>query len=126
MEHALVYMNRGRWVVECPHEGCSWAYMATTPEGAPRYQLQCEGGWGMRLDTGGASFERGCGIHFSLAWPPLDVALEVERLLFARPQKLTQNWRAPETVEGLTAENEAALIGWNLQRLAEAGIGGVE
>lgn len=126
MEHSLVYMNRGRWVVECAHPECTWAYMATTPEGAPRYQLRCEGGLGMQLDTGRAVFERGCGTVFSLAWPPLDVALEIERLLFARPQKLTQNWRPPETLEGLSAENEAALIGWNLQRLAEAGLGGEE
>lgn len=108
-------MNRGRWIVDCPHEECAWAYLATNADGAPVYFHRCDG------DPGRAP---GCGQQFSLAWPPLDVALEIERLLFQRPQSLTRNWCPPmETVESIMRENDQLLVGWNLERLADAGIG---
>jgi hypothetical protein len=84
-----------------------------TPEGKPRYQMTCAG----------SGADRGCGTRIDLAWPPLDAALEIERILFARAQPLARNWRRPELVDGLSRENEQLLVGWNVERLAEAGIG---
>lgn len=125
MIHALVYMNRGRWVVECPHEECAWAYSAMSggqpPE--PLRFMRCRGGVGLQLDTGMSVGASGCGRQFSLAWPPLEEALEIERLLFRRSAPVTRNWRPPETVATLAAENESLLVGWDVKRLAEAGIG---
>ena len=125
MEAAEVYMNRGRWVVECPHEECAWAYMAVTGAEvpAPIRFMRCRGGHGLQLDSGLTVGAPGCGTPFVLQWPPLDVALEVERLLFRRTAAVTRNWRPPETVATLEAENESLLVGWDVQRLAEAGIG---
>ena len=113
-------MNHGRWVVDCPREGCGWAYFAMTPDGRPRYQHACVGG---RDLLGRPLHEPGCGIRIDLCWPPLDVALEVERILHARPAPATRNWRPPETVETLLRENQAALVGWTLEQLVEQGIG---
>jgi hypothetical protein len=107
-------MNRGRWVVECPREDCTWAYRATTDEGKPHRFLRCTGD----------HLGKGCDLPFAVAWWPLDVCLEVERVLFKRRQRLTQNWQAGrESVDALIQENEQLLVGWNLERLAEAGIG---
>lgn len=116
---ALVYMNHGRWVVDCPREGCDWAYQAMTEDGKPRYQASCEGG----PDMFGRGWVRGCGVRVDVTWPPLDAALEIERVLYARARPVNRNWRHPETVDGLSRENEELLVGWNLERLAEAGIG---
>jgi hypothetical protein len=89
--------------------------MAMTDDGRPRYQYACHGD-----HTG-----RGCDTRIELAWPPLDAALEIELILFARPVRANRNWRWPETVDGLSRENEQLLVGWNLERLVEAGIGTV-
>jgi hypothetical protein len=113
---AVVYMNHGRWVVDCPNPECGWAYMATTPDGRPRYQYSCVG----------SGADRGCGYRLDLAWPELDEALEVERILFARAAPSSRNWKLPETVESLLFENDQLLVGWTLAKLADAGIGGVE
>lgn len=125
MEYAVVYVNRGRWVVECPHEGCGWAYSAMgagePPE--PLRFMRCRGGHGLQLDSGLVVGAPGCGGSFSLAWPELEEALEIERLLFRRSALVTRNWRPPETVAMLEAENESLLVGWDVKRLAEAGIG---
>jgi hypothetical protein len=125
MEHAEVYMNRGRWVVECPHEDCAWAYsaMSGAEPPAPLRFMRCRGGQGLQLDSGLVVGAPGCGRQFSLAWPPLEQALEIERLLFRRTSLATRNWRPPETVDTLYAENESLLVGWDVKRLAEAGIG---
>lgn len=125
MLHAVVYMNRGRWVVECPHQECAWAYAAMSgaePPAPLRFQ-RCRGGLGLQLDSGLSVGAPGCGTLFSLAWPELEVALEIERLLFMRSAPVTRNWRPPETVATLAAENDALLVGWDIKRLAEAGIG---
>lgn len=116
---ALVYMNHGRWVVDCPRDECDWAYAATTADGKPRYQAACAGG----PDLFGHGWVRGCGCRIDLAWPPLDAAMEIERVLFARARPVNRNWRHPETVDGLSRENDELLVGWTLERLAEAGIG---
>ena len=110
---SLVYMNHGRWVVDCPHPECAWSYLAVTDDGRPRYQTACAG------DHTGP----GCGSRIDVTWPPLDAALELERVLYARAAPMNRNWRWPETVDGLHAENTQLLVGWNLERLAEAGIG---
>ena len=114
--NGLVYMNHGRWVVDCTTEGCRWAYLAVDPvTGKPRYFHRCDGG--------PDSAHRGCGRRIDLVWPPLDACLEIERLLFARPSAANRNWRFPETVEGLSAENETLLVGWTIADLAREGIG---
>lgn len=100
---SLVYMNHGRWVVDCPTEGCGWAYLATTGDGKPRYLHRCQG----------------CQHTIELAWPPLDAALEIERILCERAAPVNRNWRHPETIDGLSRENQTMLVGWTLQRLAE-------
>lgn len=113
-------MNHGRWVVDCPHEECFWAYEAMTADGRPRYQLGCAGGFDM---LGRGVWVKGCGKRIELCWPPLDAALEIERSLFARPRAANRNWRPPETVDGLSRENQQALVGWTLETLIEHGIG---
>jgi len=110
---SLVHMNHGRWLVDCPHPECAWSYLATTNDGRPRYQTICAGD-----HTG-----RGCGTRIDITWP--DAALEIERALCARTAPINRNWRWPETVDGLLAENLQLLVGWNIERLAEAGIGAV-
>lgn len=106
-------MNHGRWVVDCPRDECGWAYLAMNAEGKPRYTWICAGH--------GAS--GGCGTRIDLCWPPLDAALEIERLLYSRRAPANRNWRFPETVDGLDHENETLLVGWTLEKAAAAGIG---
>lgn len=120
-----MYMNRGRWVVECPNEECDWAYsaMSAGEPPAPLRFHRCRGGHGLQLDSGLVVGAPGCGRQFSLVWPPLEEALEIERLLFRRTAIVTRNWRPPETVATLEAENESLLVGWDVTRLVEAGIG---
>lgn len=111
--NAPVYMNHGRWVFDCPHPDCAWSYPAMTEDGRPRYLCRCTG------DRNG----HGCGTRIDTVWPPLDVAIEIERLLFLRSNRLNRNWRYPETVETLLRENDAHLVGWTLETLATRGIG---
>lgn len=109
---ALVYMNRGRWVVDCPREECGWAYHAMTPYGEPRYLHRCDG------DRNGP----GCGAMIELVWPPLDEALEMERALFARRLLVTRNNHVGEGADALLAENDSYFVGWSLARLVEKGV----
>lgn len=131
---ARVYMNYGRWIVDCPGEGCDWAYHAMSAmDGkmwlpgqlfAPRPLTSrvCRGGKGIRLNTGGVRRAKGCGARFNIAWPTLDEVMEIEVALFKRPP-LHRNWRWPETVDSLLAENDAFLVGWTVKDLADKGIG---
>lgn len=121
---AAVYVNHGRWVVDCPHEECSWAYAAMSAAGEPLRFLRCRGGVGVQLDSGLSVGAPGCGTQFTLVWPPLAEALEVERLLSLRTSLAARNWRAPETPDTLHSENEAMLVGWDIRRLIGSGIGG--
>lgn len=113
MKHALVYVNRGRWLVDCPNEECCWAYAALTADGRPRYQYACRG------DSKG----RGCGTMFALVWPALDEAEAITEVLAARSLRATRNWYPNETVEHLMKENADHLVGRDLAWLAEQGIG---
>lgn len=123
---SVVYMNYGRWVVDCSNPECTWAYSAmSTEDGSiwlpwqrtyvprPLTLLNCNG------DENGP----GCGWRVNLEWPERDEALEIERLLFARPLKANRNWKPPETVETLLAENGRYLVGWTVRDLVEHGIG---
>lgn len=113
MEFARVWVYRGKWVVDCPDPECFWTYYAITDTGLPRYLYRCCG------DQNGP----GCGKPFELIWPPLDVAEEIVDILSERSLLATRNWTPNETVEHLLAENDAALVGRDLQWLAENGIG---
>lgn len=118
MKHALVYVNRGRWVVDCPSDECMgaggrWAYLALDTVGEPRYFHRCTG------DHTGP----GCGTPFSLLWPALDEAEAIIEELRHRSSVETRNWRPGETVECLVKENTDHLVGRDLAWLAEQGIG---
>lgn len=108
-----MYVNRGRWIVDCPNPECSWAYDGITEDGRTRYLYQCQGD-----HTG-----KGCGTPFELVWPPLDEAEEIAELLAARSNKANRNWVPSETVAQLIVENEAHLVGRDLEWLANQGIG---
>lgn len=109
---ALVYVNRGRWVVDCPGEECGWAYLAVSPTGHARYQHRCAG-----------SDNDGCGTMLELVWPTVAEAEQIAEALAARASKANRNWTPTETVDDLLAENTAALVGRDITWLAEQGIG---
>lgn len=75
------FISGGRWVVMC---GCG---------NAPSADVE----W-----TLAACFE--CGAIYYAFDVPTD-RLEIEALLLARPEMRTRNWRPPETVAFLAAEN---------------------
>lgn len=110
---ALVYVNRGRWVVDCPNEECGWSYMAVSPDGRARYLHVCGG------DENGP----GCGTHLELVWPAVDEAEQIVETLSRRNLKLTRNWLPNETVDDLLTENARYLVGGDLEYLVEHGIG---
>jgi hypothetical protein len=109
----MVHVNRGRWVVDCPGEECSWSYLALAPDGRPRYLHRC----------GGDHTGPGCGTMFSLVWPALDEAEQIVEALRRRTDLAARNWLPHETVDMLLAENDTHLVGCDLAWLAEHGIG---
>lgn len=110
---ALVYVNRGRWVVDCPNEECGWAYLALTDGGAPRYLHVC----------GGDQTGPGCGTRIELVWPALDEAEQIVETLARRDLVMTRNWVPNESVDQLLIENQRHLVGGDLLYLVEHGIG---
>jgi hypothetical protein len=69
---ALAYYNHGRWVVDCPHEGCFSA-------------LAVESGGGVTC----AAPPAGCGRRYEVEWPAN--APTIERVLAVRPEQ-NRNW----------------------------------
>lgn len=118
---AFAYLNRGRWVYDCPRTGCGWAYYALTADGRPKYLCRCEGG----PDMNGRGWVKGCGQRIELVWPELPEAIEMEAAVWRRDLELTRNSRPGEGADALLAENDGYLVGFDLKRLAEAGIGTV-
>lgn len=114
---AMVRMNRGRWIVDCPREECAWAYEAISPEGRARYLYRCVGEPWKGPDA------RGCGTMIELVWPSEDEAEEIKWALGMRDVIATRNWEPRETVDDLLAENIRYLVGCDLAYLAEHGIG---
>lgn len=78
-----VCVNHGRWVVDCPVEGCNGAQFASETD--PRFVcVECGSG------------------PFSVVWPEGRAA--IEEVLAVRPQP-NRNWFPGESVDGLRAEN---------------------
>jgi hypothetical protein len=69
---ALAYYNHGRWVADCPHEGCFSA-------------LAVEGGGSATC----AVPPSGCGRRYEVEWP--GNAAAIERALAVRPEE-NRNW----------------------------------
>jgi len=120
---AVVYVNHGRWVVDCPNPDCFHAYRALGRGGRQIAKIRCRGGAGRVLGRPHLRHKRGCGLAFELEWP--DDKQDIEQILALRPAKANRNWRPPETVATLISENETFLVGWTLKDLVEKGIGTV-
>ena len=99
---ARAFMNWGRWVADCPREGCTYAF--ALEHGQARYVCRNKAG-------------EGCGMDAPIEWPP--DAEQIEQALNRRPLEQTRNWYplehdvavrggAPhgQTVADLLAENE--------------------
>jgi hypothetical protein len=69
---ALAYYNHGRWVADCPYEGCFSA-------------LAVEGGGGVTC----AAPPAGCGRRYQVEWPA--DAAAIERAVKVRPEQ-NRNW----------------------------------
>ena len=80
--NTVAYLNHGRWVVDCPRDGC--------PES--------------RLATPGVFICTNCHQIATVEIPPERAA--VDAAVAARPVPQTRNWYPGETVEQLYEENE--------------------
>lgn len=83
-----VYVNHGRWIVECPD--CRGAQLASPTD--RRFMCSDCG----NVDAGGA--------WRPVIWPSDKQAATIEELLALRPVE-NQNWRPGETARQLHAEN---------------------
>lgn len=82
-----VRVNHGRWIVDCPVEGCSAAQLASDTD--HRFVcVECAAG------------------PYRVVWPEEREA--IEQVLEGRPQP-ARNWEPGETVDDLHAENEVRL-----------------
>lgn len=82
------YVNDGRWIAECPTDGCS-AALLVSPED-PRFLCPiCWQGW------------------YTVVFPA--EREDIEAILVQRPGPLSRHWRPGETVDSLAAENRAML-----------------
>ena len=79
---ASVYHNHGRWVADCPADGCSEAHAVTPGDG-----FVCVN----------------CGMVSKLGWP-LNME-QITHTLSTRPVPETRNWSPGETVTDLRREN---------------------
>ncbi|KKL51323.1 hypothetical protein LCGC14_2296620, partial [marine sediment metagenome] len=75
-----VYVNHGRWVVDCPTEYCGGASIAETV-------FVCDN----------------CKRVTKVVWP--DNRTDIDRVLNVRPVPQTRNWIPGETVDDLEREN---------------------
>lgn len=90
---AVAYVNWGRWVADCPRPFC-W-----NAEHLGYY----EGEFGGLTEAGFAC--RRCQTTYPARWPDAALRAGVEQLLVDRPDPRTRNWREPETLHDLLAEN---------------------
>lgn len=72
---ARAYMNWGRWVSDCPREGCTYAFQLEP--GQARYLCRNKAG-------------QGCGMEALIEWPA--DAGQIEEALARRPLEQTRNW----------------------------------
>jgi len=89
----VAYVNQGRWVTDCPAEGCTGAELVNLD--APLF-FCCE----CRNETWGHDL-------LPIALPPAGKRGEIEAYLLARPHDVNRNWLAHETVADLRDENRA-------------------
>ena len=87
-----VYVNQGRWIVECPD--CRGAQLASLTD--PRFMCNCCGNAAI-----GGSWR-------PVAWPKS--ADQIEALLADRPRD-NQNWLPGEPLKALRADNDLYLKG---------------
>jgi hypothetical protein len=97
---AVVYMNWGKWVADCPRPFCLNA------EQFGRCDDGTIGGLGGELfhcrdDTR----HGGCGLTCPAQWPAN--VEDLEAVILARPVPGTRNWRPGETLDDLIHENAA-------------------
>lgn len=85
---ATVYHNHGRWVADCPADGCPEAHEVT-----PGDRFVCVN----------------CGMVSKLKWP-LNME-QIDRTLTPRPVPQTRNWVPGETVADLERENVEHKVG---------------
>lgn len=82
-----VRVNHGRWIIDCPVDGCTGASLAI--DGDRRFICaDCHSG------------------PYRVVWPPANTRSKVEAALLVRPGH-ARNWFPGESVARLRAENEA-------------------
>jgi len=88
---AVAYVNHGRWVADCPTDGCGGALDVAhdLPGFWCPYCLNANAGGRWRV----------------IAWPSGRDEREIETALAARPHAANANWWPWETVDGLRLEN---------------------
>lgn len=95
---AVVYVNHGRWIVDCR---CGGAEQVT--RGQPAVVCQA-----IRRSIGG---DRPCVTHIDIEWPdPAVAAAAVVALLDGRPT-CNQNWQPHESLDELRDENRLNGVG---------------
>lgn len=74
---------------------------------AGSWVVDCECGAGNAVDLDGACARCfGCGaVHENVVMPPARERERIEAVLLERPKPFNRNWRRPETVDTLRAEN---------------------
>jgi hypothetical protein len=87
---AKAYVNEGRWVVDCPCEGCSSAQLASFEEKL----YFC-------ADCGNAQVNHD---YIPVTWP--SQVEDIEAALAVRPKE-NRNWETGEKVDALREENKA-------------------
>lgn len=86
MTIAVAFLNHGRWILECPREFCTNAFLAVP---------------GVASHTCG-----NCGLTFTIEHPAPELKTAVETITARRPVPATRNWYPWETLEALKLENE--------------------
>ena len=81
--NALAYLNHGRWVVDCPRDGCPEAHLADSD------LFVCAN----------------CGLVSKVVIP--DEMFAVNEIVEKRPVPQTRNWRPGEPLHYLIEENIA-------------------
>ena len=91
--HAKAYVNNGRWVIDCPAQGCGGAQLASLSD----HRYLCH-------ECGNVLTQ---GHPVPVIWPDDAMRQEIETLLMRRPTEGKRNWFTYESVEDLDDENHA-------------------
>lgn len=103
----------GRWVADCPRDGCTQAeHFGADPitrhvGGLIGTVFRC--GTEGTVCNCGAAVPSGCGLTCAVVWP--DNIAEIEKLLALRPAEQTRNWNPGEDLVDLMADNVAHGVG---------------